>query len=45
MDKAEAFKVKKVVFAAIVLEEFLKELAAISQEHSVLQCGGAGDSV
>lgn len=31
----ESMKTKNVVYCAIVLEEFLKELAAISQEHSV----------
>ncbi|XP_074649833.1 FHF complex subunit HOOK-interacting protein 1B-like isoform X2 [Tubulanus polymorphus] len=35
-DPAESIKVKNSVYAAIVLEEFLKELAAISQEHAVL---------
>ncbi|XP_064636306.1 FHF complex subunit HOOK-interacting protein 1B-like isoform X2 [Lineus longissimus] len=35
--EVESQKTKNAVYAAIVLEEFLKELAAISQEHSVLQ--------
>ncbi len=32
----EALKKKNAVYCALVLEEFLKELAAISQEHAVL---------
>lgn len=35
-DKMESVKTKNAVYCALVLEEFLKELAAISQEHSVL---------
>ncbi|XP_014673397.1 PREDICTED: FTS and Hook-interacting protein-like [Priapulus caudatus] len=35
--KLETMQLRKAVFCAIVLEEFLKELAAISQEHVALQ--------
>ena len=35
-DKMESIKTKNAVYCALVLEEFLKELAAISQEHAVL---------
>ena len=35
-DKMESVKTKNAVYCALVLEEFLKELAAISQEHAVL---------
>jgi len=31
----EAMKTKNVIYSAIVLEEFLKEMAAVSQEHAV----------
>lgn len=31
----EALKTKNAVYCALVLEEFLKELSAISQEHAV----------
>ena len=31
----EALRTKNMVYCAILLEEFLKELAAISQEHAV----------
>ncbi len=34
-DKMESVKTKNAVYCALVLEEFLKELAAISQEHAV----------
>lgn len=32
----ESFKTRLAVYCAIVLEEFVKELAALSQEHSIL---------
>lgn len=32
----EVIRTKNAVYCAIILEEFLKELAAISQEHAVL---------
>lgn len=32
----EALKTKNAVYCAVVLDEFLKELAALSQEHAVL---------
>ena len=35
-DQIEALKIKNAVYCAIVLNEVLKELAAISQEHTVL---------
>ena len=35
-DKMESVKTKNAVYCALVLEEFLKELAAISQEHAVI---------
>jgi len=35
-DQLEALKTKNAVYCAIVLDEVLKELAAISQEHAVL---------
>ena len=34
-DPVESARTKNAVYAALVLEEFLKELAAISQEHAV----------
>ncbi|GIX97207.1 FTS and Hook-interacting protein [Caerostris extrusa] len=33
----ESVKAKNAIFCAVVLEEFLKELAAIAQEHSIIQ--------
>lgn len=36
MTRAEATKLKNAVFSAIVLEEFLKELAAMAQEQALL---------
>ena len=39
-DKLESVKTKNAVYCALVLEEFLKELAAISQEHAVLSLEG-----
>lgn len=35
--RLESIKTQNAVLAAVVLEEFLKELAAISQEHSIQQ--------
>ncbi|XP_067134483.1 LOW QUALITY PROTEIN: FHF complex subunit HOOK-interacting protein 1B-like [Centruroides vittatus] len=35
--KLETIKTKNAVLCAVVLEEFLKELAAITQEHGVIQ--------
>lgn len=35
--KLESIKTKNAVLCAVVLEEFLKELAAITQEHGVIQ--------
>lgn len=32
----ESVKTRNAVYCAIVLEEFVKELAALSQEHSIL---------
>ena len=32
----EALKAKNAVYCALVLEEFVKELAALSQEHAAL---------
>ena len=34
-DPMEALKTKNAVYCALVLEEFLKELAAVAQEHAV----------
>ena len=39
-DKMESVKTKNAVYCALVLEEFLKEIAAISQEHAVLSLEG-----
>lgn len=39
-DKMESVKTKNAVYCALVLEEFLKELAAVSQEHAVLSLEG-----
>ena len=36
----ETLKTKNAVYCALVLEEFVKELAALSQEHGVM-AGGA----
>lgn len=33
----ESVKAKNAILCAVVLEDFLKELAAIAQEHSVIQ--------
>lgn len=33
----ESVKAKNAIFCAVILEEFLKELAAIAQEHSIIQ--------
>ena len=35
-DHMESVKTKNAVYCALVLEEFLKELAAVCQEHAVL---------
>lgn len=35
--KVESLKMKNAVLCGVILSEFLKELAAISQEHSVIQ--------
>ena len=32
----EALRTKNAVYCALVLEEFIKELSALSQEHAVL---------
>jgi len=40
MTRAEATKLKNAVFSAIVLEEFLKELAAMAQEHALFMMMG-----
>ncbi|GFX72240.1 FTS and Hook-interacting protein [Trichonephila clavipes] len=32
----ESVKAKNAIFCAVILEEFLKELAAIAQEHSII---------
>ena len=42
-EKMESVKTKNAVYCALVLEEFLKELAAISQEHAVLAADATSD--
>ena len=44
-EKMESVKTKNAVYCALVLEEFLKELAAISQEHAVLAADATSDHV
>ncbi len=44
-EKMESVKTKNAVYCALVLEEFLKELAAISQEHAVLATDATSDHV
>ncbi len=40
-EKMESVKTKNAVYCALVLEEFLKELAALSQEHAALASDAA----
>ena len=40
----ESVKTRNAVYCAIVMEEFVKELAALSQEHSVLNMDDDGYS-
>lgn len=42
-EKMESVKTKNAVYCALVLEEFLKELSAISQEHAVLAADASSD--
>ena len=42
-EKMESVKTKNAVYCALVLEEFLKELGAISQEHAVLAADATSD--
>ena len=45
VSKMESVKTKNAVYCALVLEEFLKELAAISQEHAVLAADATSDHI